>query len=247
MIERALLKEVVLKKKKQLFINYYIQHSGILEKEWEEDEKMKKIRFVKGKPRNEFSIDESVAMMTIVGKIVEETQFDKNNPKSSFTILKSDMQEEEMAKVWLETLIETVTETYKETTTKKTREILNSAKSRVDSLSRVMTGMDAALARYQDANMGMVAQQAMIVQQKMSRNSSLVGSMYYQAVQSLESIRFSLIRETPLVTIIDAPFLPLPKKVYPMYKSVKAGVIIGFVLALFFLFVRRAVLEIMKS
>ena len=247
MIERALLKEVVIRKKKQLFVNYYIENSGILEKEWEEDDKMKKIRFKVGKPRKDFSIDENVSMMTIVAKIVEETQFDKNNPKSSFTILKSDMQDEEMAKVWLDELIETVTEFYKETTTKKTREILNSAKSRVDSLSRVMTGMDAALARYQDANMGMVAQQAMVVQQKMSRNSSLVGSMYYQAVQSLESIRFSLIRETPLVTIIDAPFLPLAKKVYPMFKSVKAGIIIGFVLALFFIFIRKAILSIIQS
>lgn len=247
MLERTLLNEVTIKGKKQIFVNHYIEHSGILDEEWEKEEKLKKIRFTNKKPREQFSLMENVALMGIYSKILEETQFDKNNPKSSFIILKCDMQDEALAKLWIEILIENVTDYYKETTTKKTREVLRTAKNRVDSLSRVMSGMDSQIARYQDANQNVVAQQAMVIQQRMARNSSLVGSLYFSAVQNLEAIRFSLIRETPLVTIISAPILPLRKSEYTMYKSVKAGIIIGFVLALFFLFVRNAVKGILNS
>jgi hypothetical protein len=246
MIERALLTEVIIKGKKELLANYYVAKSGILNDEWEDNEKFKKIRFVK-KPRDQFSLDESMAFMAVYQKINDETLFDKNNPKASFITLKCNTEDEQLSKVWLETLMETVSTFYKETTTRKTRQILHIAARRVDSLARVMAGTDAALAHFNDVNQSLASQQALVTQQRMARNSSLVSSMYYQAVQSLESIRFSLVKETPLITVIDPPVLPLATQKYQFGKSIKGGAVIGLVLAIAFIFIRNTIKEIMNA
>lgn len=246
MLEKALMKEVTIKGKKTLLVNYYIEKSGILDEEWEKVEKFRKIRFTT-KPREQYSMDENIAMMGIVKKINEETSFDRKSPKSSFLILKSNTQDEMLSKVWLETLLSTVEEFYKYTNTKKTVEILKMAQRRADSLYNALTRTENRLAQFTDQNQQVIAQQAQVTTNRLNRNTGILNTMYFDAVRNVESIRISLIKETPFITIIEPPVLPLLAEAYEEGKSIKAGALIGIVLALAIIFLRKTVIDIINS
>lgn len=246
MLEKALMKEVTIKGKKYILANYYIEKSGILADEWKGNEKLQKLRFTQ-KPRNQFSTQESVAMMAVVKKIDEETSFSKQSPKSTFTTLKCNTEDELLSKVWLETLIATISDYYTTVSTKKTQEVLKVAKRRVDSLASALSGNDSRLARFADQNQQVVAQQARVAENRLTRNTSLLASMYFEAVRSLESIRMSLVKETPLLTIIDEPVLPLMTEVYEEGKNIKAGILIGLVVSIVIIFLRKTYQDIMNS
>lgn len=246
MMERALMTEVSVKGKKQLLVNYYIEKSGIMLDEWEENEKMKKIRFT-SKPRDEFSTDESLAMMAIVKKINEETSFNKDNPKATFITIKCNTEDELLSKLWLETLMATVEQHYQATSTKKTKLILKIARRRVDSLAASLTNTEVRLAQFSDQNQQAVAQQARIAENRLTRNTSLLASMYFEAVRNLENVKMSLVKETPLIEFVDPVVLPLATEKYESGKSTKAGILIGLVIAIAIIFLRKAYLDIMNS
>lgn len=246
MLESALMTEVDVRGKKQLLVNYYIEKSGILLDEWEKNEKLKKIRF-KPKPREQFTTDESLAMMAIVKKINEETSFAKDSPKATFITIKCNTEDELLSKLWLETLMSTVEKHYQATSTKKTKLILRIARRRVDSLAAALTNTEFKLAQFSDQNQQAVAQQARVVENRLTRNTSLLGSMYFEAVRNLESIKMSLVKETPLIEYVDPVVLPLATEKYESGKSTKAGVLIGLVVAIAIIFIRKAYLDIMNS
>ncbi|MFN8356496.1 MAG: hypothetical protein U0Y10_18720 [Spirosomataceae bacterium] len=246
MIERALMKEVTIKGKKVLLVNYYIEKSGILTEEWKKNEKFQKIRFI-NKPREQFTTDESIAMMGIVKKLNEETSFDRKSPKSTFLVLKSNTEDELLSKIWLETLLKTVEEFYKYTNTKKTVEVLHLAEHRADSLYSLLSRTESRLAQFTDQNQQVVAQQAQVTANRLNRSTGMLNTMYFDAVRNVESIRMSLIKETPFITIIEPPMLPLLTDAYEEGKSIKAGALIGFVLAIGIIFLRNTYLGIMNS
>ncbi|WP_234734306.1 hypothetical protein [Tellurirhabdus bombi] len=244
-IEKTLLKEVTVNGKKNLLVNYYIEKGGIREDEWEDDDTLRNIRFTK-KPIAKFTLLENIAMGQIFERIKGETTLYQPDRKSSFIELRVGMEQEFLAKVFAENLLTTIEEDYKVKQTKKTREMYDVLSHRADSLARLLNRTESNLARYIDQNQQMVVAEGQIQQTRLSRNSTFLQSQYLGALQQVDNLRLSLIKEAPLFTVIEPVSLPLVKDVTDP-RGTEAGIILGLILGVVVIFFRETFRSIMNE
>ncbi|GAB3920251.1 hypothetical protein [Larkinella terrae] len=246
-ITRSLLREVdTTANHKDLMINYYINHSGIQEDEWEKDDTLRNFRFVRGKKMKDFTRLEMKALDGVFTRIKSETTIAQLDRKSSFLTLKTGLHSEPLAAAWVNILLETVQEDYTEKQTQKTSEMYTLMKARRDSLGRLLGQNDANLARYIDQNQQIVVAEGQLQQSKLTRNSTFLQQLYYSAVQSVDNLRLSLIKEAPLFTIVEPVSLPLYKESHEPY-AMQAGIVLGLMLGLVFVFLKQTYQSIMQS
>lgn len=238
-VEKTLMKTVNIKGVDTLLVNYFIVHSGIRDKEWEDNEDLRTFSFKGAKDRKNFTPLEQAAMYDIYNRIDGEVTIRPVDRKSSFMELVAQTEDPELAKAYVENHLETIEEDYKKKQTKKTREMLSLLERRVDSLSRRLTGTEDRLATYMNQNQQVVVAEGQLQQNRLTRNSAFLQQQYFAAVTSLDNMRLSLIREQPLFTEIEPVMLPLFRKV-PVKAGLQAGLAIGLVLGLVIVFLRES-------
>ncbi|MBO0952425.1 hypothetical protein [Fibrella forsythiae] len=237
-IEKTLMKTVVINKKPTLLVNYYIEHSGILDKEWEKNEPLRRFRFKQAKKREDYNELEIAAMAGIHGRLVDELYIKPLERKSSFMALNAAMENVALAKTFVETHIVTIEDDYRLKQTKKTQEMQKFLEHRVDSLFRRLSGTEDQLASYINQNQQVVVAEGQLRQARLNRTSGFLNQQYYTAVTSLDNLKLSLIREQPLFTIIEPVILPLYSTTPPKI-AMQAGFAIGLVLSIVIIFIRE--------
>ncbi len=245
-VEKTLMQSDTINGKDTLLVNYYIQHSGIRDKEWKDDEKMRSFYFQRPKTPNQYTKLEQAAMGAIYGRITSEFVLKQPERKSSFIEIGGFMEHERLTATFIQKHLQTIEKDYQSKQTRKTKEMYDLLKKRTDSLAGKMTGTEVALARYMDQNQQMVVAQGRIKESTLSRNSSYLTGLYYQALQSMDNMRLSLIRETPLFTIIKPIYFPLYKETKATV-GLQAGIAISLLLAVVIVFLRETYRSIMKE
>ncbi|QJW90722.1 hypothetical protein HNV11_15700 [Spirosoma taeanense] len=245
-VEKTLMKRDTINGKDTLLVNYYIKHSGIRDEEWEESDTLRSFYFTRSKKPSEYTKLEQVAMSDIYTRIKSEMSVTQPERKSSFMELRCGMQDEMLAATFLTTHLETIEEDYRRKQTKKTREMYDLLNSRADSIARVLTGTENRLARFMDQNQQVVVAQGRVTETKLTRNSTFLSTLYYQALQSADNMRLSLIREAPLFTIIEPVAFPLYKEIITPV-GMQAGIALGLVLSLIVVFLRETFRSVMQE
>lgn len=245
-VEKTLMQIDTINGKDTLLVNYYIQHSGIRDKEWEKDEKMRSFYFQRAKTPAEYTKMEQAAMGAIYGRITSEFVLKQPERKSSFIEISGFMQDEKLTATFIQKHLQMIERDYQSKQTKKTREMYNLIQKRVDSLAARMTGTERALAQYMDQNQQMVVAQGRMKESTLTRSSSYLTGLYYQALQSADNMRLSLIRETPLFTIIKPVYFPLMMEVKKTV-GLQAGIAISLLLAVVIIFLRETYRSIMRE
>ena len=245
-LEKTLMKMDTINGKDTLLANYYIRHSGIRDREWEKNDTLRAFAFTPGKSLKDFNILEQQAMSEVCARIKSEMSVSQPERKSSFMELRCGMQDEKLAASLLTTHLETIEDDYKRKQTKKTREMYNLLNARADSLLRVLTGTENRLAQYTDQNQQIVVAQGRLTETKLARNSTFLTQLYYQALQSAEQMRLSLIREAPLFNIIDPVAFPLYREVKTPV-GIRIGIALGLLLSVIVIFVRETYRSIMRE
>lgn len=245
-IEKTLMKTVNIHGRDTLLIDYYIVHSGILDKEWEKNDTLRTIRFGTAKKVADYDKNEINAVAQVIARITAEMSVSLPERKSSFTRLQAAMEDEMLAKTFVETHLKTIEEDYREKQTQKTSDMLAVLERRADSLQRVLYGSESQLARYRDQNQQVVAASGVVTEGRLTRNSSFLQTQYFQALQSVESMRLSLMREAPLFIVISPVYLPLYKDVSSSV-AMQIGLILGLLVSLLAVFLRETYRTIMRE
>lgn len=247
LMERTLLRKVDIRNHKNVLLaNYYILKSGIRDREWKDNKEYENFLFDPQKPRTRYTRKEVSALMQLREKIISNMALGVVNKKSSFIEFGVGSEDEFLSLLMADGMMETIKEFYQTNKTRKTLEVLELARKRRDSLRTALYSNESQLARYIDQNAGLVVAAPQVTQQRLTRNRELAGAMYTDALRNVETIQASLIRETPLVTIIDSPVMPLLKEAYEG-KAKKFAPILGFFLAVAFVLLRRTYRELMKE
>lgn len=243
-LEKTLMKTDTINGKDTLLANYYIRHSGILDKEWEKNDTLRTFAFTPGKKTRDFNKTEQLAMSEVCARIKSEMGVTQPERKSSFMELRCGMEDEKLAASLITTHLETIEEDYKRKQTRKTREMYNLLNSRADSLLGKLTGTENRLAQYADQNQQVVVAQGRLMETKMTRNSAFLTQLYYSALGQADNMRLSLIREAPLFNIID----PVS---FPLYREIKTpvgqriGIALGLLLSVIVIFLRETYRSVM--
>ncbi|MBN8821374.1 MULTISPECIES: hypothetical protein [unclassified Spirosoma] len=245
-LEKTLMKTDTINGKDTLLVNYYIRHSGIRDKEWEDNDSLRAFYFKKAKTPDQYTKMEQIVMAGICGRIEGEMAIKQPERKSSFMQLECFMEDEKLTATFLNTHLKTIEEDYQKKQTKKTREMYEMLEQRADSLAKIITGTENQLAQYMDQNQQVVVAQAKLKESKLTRNSSFLSGLYYQALQSADNMRLSLIRETPLFTVIEPVAYPLYREVIKT-QGLQVGIALTLILSIVIIFVRETYRSIMKE
>jgi hypothetical protein len=236
-IERNLLKEIEINGQKMLLANFFIDSSGIKEKEWENNEEFKKFKFTESDPKK-LDLNSRIALNQLVIKAAAQTEIGTLERKSSFSKLSTKMENANLAGLWVTTLLKTVEEMYTENQTQKTRKQLRLLEMRRDSLGRVLGIAENKLARQMDLSSQVLYDATVKVSAtRLEKNSSFLQQMYYEALANAEKMRVSLVREAPLFTVIEGIKTPLDMLPTTQTRA-KIGALIGLFLALVFTYLR---------
>lgn len=246
LIEKTLMKTVKIKGKDTLLVNYYIQHSGIRDEDWEEQDTLRSYSFPRAKKPEEYTPMDNVVLAQIYTRIQNEMGVTQPERKSSFMQLRGGMQDPDLTVAFVQNHLATIEEDYRQKQTKKTREMYELLQKRADSLGRELGVTESRLARYIDQNQQMVVAEGRIQETKLNRNSSFLSGVYFQALQSAENMRLSLIKEAPLFTIIEPIAFPLGLEVKASI-AIQAGIALGLVASLLIIFLRETYRSIMQD
>ncbi|HEV7347262.1 hypothetical protein [Telluribacter sp.] len=244
-VERALMKEVQVGKKKMLLANFFIDSSGIRKYDWAEIPKLKKFYFTSNDPEK-YNLDQRIALNAVVEKAKVAATVFQPDRKSSFIMLQVNSINPELTKTWIETLLETVEEVYTEEQTRKTRKALRQFQTRADSLSRLLGSTESRLAREMDYSTQIVVPEGRAQVTRLSRNSQFLQQMYFEALRNVENLRASLIREAPLFTIIEPVKVPVDSRA-ETGKRAQLGFLIGLVLGLLTIYIKSVYTTIMAD
>ena len=228
LIEKTLLSTVTINGKSDLLINRYIQFNK-LDIAWAKKINLANLKFTSA-DRKTFTLQQdSVLGMISGGLIKNNVAIAQQDKKLSIINISVASTDEVFAKVFSEKLIETVTDFYIETKTIKSRGNVMLLQNRADSVQRELNAAMYGRAQFGDQNMGLIRQQAAVPKLKQEMRVQMLGTLYGELVKNLEFAKLTLMREEPLVQIIDQPILPLPKARLGKLKAmVLGGFLFGF-------------------
>ena len=243
-IEKALMKTVVVNNEKLLLANFYKDSSDFNE-EFEGSPELLNVRFTPSKPISKMNYYESIVLDQMYGRIKGQTLLDIAGKKVTFSQLTVGIENEALARIWAETLIKTIEEVHDSIQTQKSRETLIILKNRADSLFRILNRTETRMAAIQTVDQYAVMAESKMAETQLARKSGFVSTMYFEAIRSYENLRVSLIKETPLFTIIEPVHLPLVSK-QAKGNGLPIGSFLGVLLGLIAIYVKSLYQQIKK-
>jgi hypothetical protein len=235
-LERNLMKEVEINGSKTILANFFIDSSGIKEKEWEKNPEFHNFKFTERDPKK-LETQSRVILNQLVLKAAGLTEIGPLERKSSFSKLSAKTENANLSGLWVTSLLKTVEEMYTENQTQKTRKQLRLLEMRRDSLGRVLGIAENRLAREMDISAQVYDPTVKISASRIEKKSTFLQQMYYEAMGSEEKMRVSLVREAPLFTVIEGIKTPLDMLPTTQTRA-KIGAMIGLFLALIFIYFR---------
>lgn len=240
MIEKTLLSEVVYGSKRQLLVDRYIDFNKLKES-WSNDPRLQTLQF--NLPENGFTRLQDSVLKTIVEDI-NTNYLAVAKPDKALSIIKADVRakDEFFAKFFNEKIVQNVNDFYVQTKTKKSLDNVSILQKKVDSVRAVMNGAIYAAATVADAtpNLNLTRQiQRTAPVQRSQFSAETNKAILSTLVQNLEMSKLSLLKEAPLIQVIDEPVFPLEKRKLGKVKGIIVGGFIAGFVTCFFLIMRR--------
>lgn len=242
LIEKTLLTKVKINDKRELIINRYIDFHGLRNK-WKNTKTLSNLSY-DSIARESFSREQDSVLGIIQNQIVQNSLLVfKVDKKLSIISVKVKSKDEVFSKVFCENLVKNVTDFYIETKVGKSRNNVFLLQTRVDSVKRALDQAMYGRASFVDQNLGLIRQSAAVPKLKQEMQIQMLGAMYSELVKNLELNKLSLMREEPLIQIIDSPRFPIERQAYnPIYSAV-----IGGIFGLFFSMILLTIYQYLKS
>jgi hypothetical protein len=239
LIEKTLLSEVTVDRKKITLADYYIEVNG-LQMTWTNKPDLAQVHFPVETNRTNFTRVQDSLLGSIYSSLDKSqlsiTQKDK---KVSVGTIEVKSINELFAKLFCETLVKEVSEFYIETISRKARYNVDILQRQVDSVRSELNGAITGVATANDnafnLNPALTVKRAPVAKRQVDVQANT--AILTQLVTNLELAKVTLLKETPLIQVIDRPILPLKKEKVGKLKSlVTGGFLAGFLAALFLIF-----------
>ena len=242
LIKRTLLSTVDKNKPNELLIHLYI-----------DVHKIKNTRKVNGIDQpinfsNTSSVIDERAKDSIIDIIynkllVSQLGIGKKDKKNSVIYLEVKDKNETFAKAFTERLSENVIQYYTNYKTKKSSDNLSLLQNQADSLKRLLNYSISDVARSSDLNVNPIRQVLRSSTDKKRIDVSANTAMYTEILKQLAIAKISLLKETPLIQVIDYPNYPLTKVGYGKLYTAIIWAFLGFILSSIFLLIKQWIKE----
>ncbi|MBZ0242602.1 MAG: hypothetical protein K8F24_05250, partial [Bacteroidales bacterium] len=160
----------------------------------------------------------------------------KPDKKISFILVSVIHKDADIAIGYSEATIETVTDFYVESLTKKARQNLDVLRFEADSVRNVLNQNLRESASETDLNVNPLWQKMRVEQNKSMIDLQISVSLFGEIIKNLKLAEISLRKQTPLIQVIETPRYPLERVGYKPWQLGLVGMLIGFLIALYFVF-----------
>ena len=237
-IEKALLNGIKKFDKTYSLAEYYLEFSGIRVK-MAKKPALLNIHFLVDENRINYTLQKDSLLGTIYEKlagsegVLTVTQKDK---KVSIINVEVKTTDELFSKAIVEAVVKEVSDFYIVSKSKKARTNVSILQKQVDSirneLNEAISGV--AVATDNTYNLNPALNIRRIPSTKRQVDVQANSAILTQLVTNLEMAKVTLLKETPLIQIIDKPILPLKKEKISIIKSILfGGILVGFISTLF--------------
>ena len=231
-VEAALMQTRKVNKKEDLLIEHYL-HINKIKDLWESDIDLTPVSFHGILTQNNDSVSGDIWMSIIEDELVVKLQSDEANIINLYYTSVND----EFAKIFVEALIEQMSEMYISHQTAQTNNTLDFLSSRYDSVFMELEIAEEEFAKVKDINQRIVKASGRLKELQLMRNVEVLNTMYLEIVKNLEISKLTLLNQTPIIQIIDKPILPLEvKENSKIFLGLLAAFLGGFLSLTFFVF-----------
>lgn len=242
MIEKTLLTPVVIEGRKQMLVDRFIEINE-LKKKWTENPDLNKLNFSANRLAKDDLRTSALRLRdSILGVIVldlNKSYLSVTKPDKKLSMIQVDVvsKDESFSKIFNDELVKNVNDFYVATKTKKNLQNVRILQHKTDSVRAVMNGAIYSAVAITDAtpNLNPTRQvQRIAPVQRAQFSAETNKSVLSEMVKNLELTKMSLLRETPLIQVIDQPIYPLEiKKTSKVISLVLGGFLFGFLYVLF--------------
>jgi len=241
LVEKTLLSDVVLDGKKTTLADYYINVNE-LRKKWAEKPELTKVDYPVNTNRAVFTRLQDSVLGSIYANIDKsQLTISQKDKKVSIETIEVKSGDELFSKLFCEALVKEVSEFYVETKSRKARTNVAILQRQADSvrgqLNGAITNVAVATDNAFNINTALLVKKAPVARHQVDVQANT--AILTQLVTNLEMAKVTLLKETPLIQVIDKPILPLKKEKVGKLKSlVIGGFLAGFLAVLFLVFKR---------
>lgn len=234
LIEKTLLTKVKIDNKEELLVNRFIDHKKITKKSSNKVDLIK----IKFNTTNRLNFTrEQDSILGLIQSSISKSYLDVSKVDKKMSIINVSVKstDEVFAKLFCEQLVKNVTNFYIETKVGKSKKNIMLLESRVDS---VQNELDVAMfdrASQVDKNFGLIRQSAAVPKLKQELRVQMLSTMYGELVKNLELSKLALLRDEPLIQVIDTPIYPLHKDQVSKLKSIVFGAVLSALLMIIIL------------
>ena len=225
---------------KQSLADRYIQTHGLQEK-WIQNKRIGNISFQVDLGDHRYTRLQDSLLQAIINDAILEKQFSINkiDKKAGFIQLSVTMQDEALAKVYCDKLVDIAVKRYVVLKTERQQKTVDKLQARVDSISNLLNRKTSASAALQTAAATMDVNplyrtNTAVATELTTRDKTMLATVYGEVVKNLELAKFTLSQETPVIQIVDQDDYPLKKNKTSKLQFLLVGAILtGFIAIVF--------------
>lgn len=229
-VENTLLTPVVYKGKKQHMIDAYIDFNELHDK-WKNarNKELRTLNYPLDLPREKFSRTQDSILFNVYTSFLKSGDLSVVRKDKKISIVNVDFtsKDEQFSKEFVENLMKTTYDFYKETRTSQSRANITMMEHVADSVRNLYEKALYGSAGISQVNINIAYQTAAVPKIKNENDAILYGTVYAEVLKNLETLKLDLARETPIVQIIDSPRYPLKKDKFGKLKGIVLGGLLG--------------------
>jgi len=244
MVEKTFLETVIINGQKKVLANIYLKTSGIHKKLTNYSEKFKDFSYPSNTNQEDFSLIQDSVLLLLYEDIIKENILSvaQKDKKISIITVEVNSQDEQFSKLFAENLVQNVSDFYIETKSKKARNNVSILQRQTDSirneLNLAITGVASSTDNTFNLNPALNINRVPSTKKQIDVQANT--AILTQLVTNLEMAKVTLLKETPLIQLIDKPILPLKKEKVSTVKSITFGGLLGIILSVLWLLIYRS-------
>lgn len=241
-VEKTLLESVEFQNESFVLGNLFLDFSGIGKELKNEADKYKNFSFPVNAERKKFTHDQDSVLMVLYERIFLDNVLtvSQKDKKISIITVEVNSKNELFSKYFAECLVKNVSEFYVETKSRKARNNVSILQKQADSIRNELNNAISGVAIISDKtfNLNPALNVNRVPSSKKQVDVQANTAILTQLVTNLELAKVALLKETPLIQIIDKPTLPLKNNRLKKIKSIIIGGLLGGVLVILFYFIQ---------
>ncbi len=244
MIEKTLLSEVEINGKRQLLIDRYLDYNQLRDK-WIKNADHASLKFSRNESGQFSRLQDSILGLAV--KDINKNYLYVGKPDQQLSIIKAEVKtsDEAFAKLFNDQLVKNVNDFYIQSKTKKSTENLAILQRQTDSVKAVMEQAVYSQASTIDAT-AYLNPTRQVLRTSITRGLLSVETnkaILSELIKNLEMTKMSLLKETPLIQVIDRPVVPLENSNLSRKASFAIGAALFLFIGILYLLVKKIITD----